>query len=71
MKIKELLEYLDDDQLIEIELNGLKSKIMNKNDISNEWLDNKVIKIQTHLIKGSEGYFFKYPDKSFVKIEIE
>lgn len=71
MKLRELLEYLDDDQLIEIEFNGLKSKAINKNDISNEWLDNKVKNIETKIEKGYKGNLFSFPDKSFIAIEIK
>lgn len=71
MKLRELLEYLNEDQLIMIQLNGLKSDVIKIEEISQKWLENKVNSISTGLSKGYEGYFINVPDKSFVKIEIE
>lgn len=71
MKLRELLEYLNDNQLIEIKFKGLKSELMEKDDISNEWLDNKVKSIETGIKKGYKGNLFSFPDKSFMTIEIE
>lgn len=71
MKLSELLEYLYDDQLIEIELNGLKSDVIKIEEISQKWLDNKVKNIETRINKGYKGYLFDFPDKSLLKIEIE
>ena len=71
MKLSELLEYLYDNQLIEIEFNGLKSNLIEKDEISNEWLGKKVKSIETGIKKGYKGCLFDFPDKSLLKIEIE
>lgn len=71
MKLSELLEYLNDNQLIEIKFNGLKSNLIEKDEINNEWLGKKVKCIETGITKGYKGYLFNVPDKPFVKIEIE
>ena len=71
MKLRELLEYLNEDQLIMIQLNGLKSDVIKIEEISQKWLENKVKSIATGLSKGYEVSFINVPDKSFVKIEIE
>ena len=70
MKLSELLEYLYDNQLIEIEFNGLKSNLIEKDEISNEWLGKKVKSIETEIKKEYKGLLFDFPDKSLLKIEI-
>ena len=71
MKLRELLDYFEDEQLIMIQLNGLSSQISKKEKISEEWIENKVKNIETEISKGYKGYFINQPDKPFVKIEIE
>ena len=71
MKLKEMLEYLEDEQLIMIQIKELKSDIIKKENMSDEFMENKVKKIETGIAKGYKGYLFNAPDRSFVKIEIE
>lgn len=71
MKLKEILEYLEDEQLIMIQIKELKSDIIKKENMNDEWQENKVKKIETGIAKGYKGYLFTAPDRSFVKIEIE
>ena len=71
MKLRELLDYFEDKQMVMINLNGLKSDIIKKEEIDAEWMENKVKCIETGITKGYKGYLFNVPDRSFVKIEIE
>lgn len=71
MKLKEILEYLDDEQLVMIQIGELKSDIIKKENMNAKWQENKVKKIETGIAKGYKGYLFNAPDRSFVKIEIE
>lgn len=71
MNLKEMLEYLEDEQLVMIQLGELKSDIIKKENMKAKWMNNKVKTMATGLAKGYKGYLFTAPDRSFVKIEIE
>ena len=45
--------------------------LIEKDEISNEWLGKKVKSIETGIKKGYKGCLFDFPDKSLLKIEIE
>lgn len=70
MKLRELLDYFKDEQLIMIQLGELKSDIIKKENMNAKWMENKVKTMATGLAKGYKGYLFNTPDRSFVKIEI-
>lgn len=71
MKLKEILEYLNHTQLIEIEFHGLKSNLIEKDEIDKEWLNNTVKSIETNIVIGRKGSLFSIPDKSLLVIKIE
>lgn len=71
MKLKELLEYLNHAQPIQVKFHGLKSNVIEKDDVDEEWLNNTVKSIETKILNGSKGRLFSIPDKSFMTIEIE
>lgn len=71
MNLKEMLEYLEDEQLVMIQLGELKSDIIKKENMTAKWMNNKVKTMATGLAKEYKEYLFTAPDRSFVKIEIE